>query len=50
MEDPGRVKTDLGECNLKVTRPDGECSEILVSNPDKGIIMMSKLTKMQGPD
>ena len=29
----GRVKTDLSECNLKVTRPDGECSEILVSNP-----------------
>ena len=22
-----------GECNLKVTRPDGECSKILVSNP-----------------
>ena len=29
----GRVKTELGECNLKVTRPDGECTEILVSNP-----------------
>ena len=29
----GQVKTDLGECNLKVTRPDSECSEILVSNP-----------------
>ncbi len=34
MEETGRVKIDLGECNLKVTRPDGECSEILVSNPD----------------
>ena len=29
----GRVKTDLGKCNLKVTRPDGKCFEILVSNP-----------------
>ncbi len=33
MEETGRVKTDLGECNLKVTHPDGECSAILVSNP-----------------
>ncbi len=36
MEETGWVKTDLGECNLKVTCPDGECSEILVSNPDFG--------------
>ncbi len=35
MEDTGRVEIDLGECNLKVTRLDGECSEILVSNPGK---------------
>ena len=34
-EEAGRVKTDLGEYNLKATRPDGECSEILVSNPEK---------------
>lgn len=39
MEENGRVKTDkqiyftLGECNLNVTRPDGECSKILVFNP-----------------
>ncbi len=33
MEETGRVKNDLGEYNLKVTRPDGECFEILVSNP-----------------
>ena len=32
-EETGRVKTDLGKCNLKVTRPDGTCSKILVSNP-----------------
>ena len=32
-EETGRVKTDLGTCNLKVTRPDGKCSKILVSNP-----------------
>ena len=28
----GLVKNCLGECSLKVTRPDGECSKILVSN------------------
>ena len=33
MEDTGRVKIDLGECSLKVTRLDGECTKILVSNP-----------------
>ena len=33
MEDTGRVKIDLGECSLKVIRPDGECTKILVSNP-----------------
>ena len=32
-EETGRVKNCLGECSLKVTRPDGECSKILVSNP-----------------
>ena len=32
-EDTGQVKNCLGECSLKVTRPDGECSKILVSNP-----------------
>ena len=29
------MKNYLGECNLKVTRPNGEWSEILVSNPVK---------------
>ena len=33
MEETGRVKNHLGECSLNVTCPDGECSEILVSNP-----------------
>ena len=33
MEDTGLVKNYLGKCNLKVTRPAGEGSEILVSNP-----------------
>ena len=33
----GQVKTDLGECNLKVTHPNGGCSEILVSNPDNNL-------------
>ena len=27
------MKNYLGECNLTVTRPNGEWSEILVSNP-----------------
>ena len=27
------MKNCLGECSLKVTRPDGECSKISVSNP-----------------
>ena len=34
-EETGRVKNYLGECNLRVTRQVGECSEILVSNPAK---------------
>ena len=42
MEENGRVKTDLGECNLKVTRPDGECSKILVSNPAKAQLVVKK--------
>lgn len=33
MEETGQVKTDFGECNFNVTRPDSECSKILVSNP-----------------
>ena len=32
-EETGREKNCLGECSLKVTHPDGECSKILVSNP-----------------
>ena len=34
VQETGRVKNYLGKCSLKVTRPDGECSEILLSNPD----------------
>ena len=33
VEETGRVKNCLGECSLKVTHPDGECSKILVFNP-----------------
>ena len=29
------MKNYLGECKLKVTRPNGERSEILVSNPEE---------------
>ena len=29
------MKNYLGECNLTVTRPNGEWSEILVSNPGR---------------
>ena len=32
-EETGRMKNCLGECSLKVTRPDGKCSKILVPNP-----------------
>ena len=28
------MRSYLGECNLKGTRPDGECCKILVSNPE----------------
>ena len=35
----GRVKTDLGECNLRVTGPDRKRSESLVFNP----LLVSKL-------
>ena len=32
MEETGLLKTDLGECNLNVTHPNGgECLQILVS-------------------
>ena len=34
VEETGRVNNYLGECSLNSTRPDGECSEILVANPD----------------
>lgn len=36
MEETGLLKTDLGECNLNVTHPNGgECLQILVSlNPN----------------
>ena len=32
-EETGQVKNCLGECSLKDTRPDGECSKIIISNP-----------------
>ena len=34
-QETGRVKNYLGECSSKVTRQNGERSEILVSNPAK---------------
>jgi len=39
MEETGRVKTDLGEWP---SRPDGECSKILVSNPAKAQLVVKK--------
>ena len=33
VEETRQVKNCLGECSLKVTDPDGECSKMLVSNP-----------------
>ena len=30
MEETGQLKTDLGECDLKITRPDGKCFPIPV--------------------
>ena len=33
LGETGRVKNYLGECSLKTTRPNGERSAILVSNP-----------------
>ena len=38
-EETGREKNCLGECSLKVTCPDGECSKILVSNPEGGFLI-----------
>ena len=35
VKETGRVKNYMGECSFKVTCPDGECSTILVSNPDQ---------------
>ena len=33
LGETGRVKNYLGDCILKITRPNGERSAILVSNP-----------------
>ena len=33
LGETGQVKIYLGECSLKITRLNGECSAILVSNP-----------------
>ena len=33
QEKTGQEKKCLSECSLKVTRPDGKCSKILVCNP-----------------
>ena len=43
-----QVKAFLGECSLKVTRPDDECSKILVSNPVRVNPYKSELP-CQGP-
>ena len=40
-----QVKNYLGECSLKVTRPNGERSEILVSNPGYTVYDNEKKTK-----
>ena len=37
------MKTYLGECSLKVTRPNDECSKILVSNPDWPFLAYKRL-------
>ena len=37
-EETGRVKNCLGECGLKVTRPNDVCSKILVSNPGQACV------------
>ena len=42
VEETGRVKNYLDKCSLKVSRPNGECSEILVSNPVE--VQVNKLT------
>ena len=34
LGETGRVKNYLRECSLKITRPNGERSAILVSNPE----------------
>ena len=33
----GRMKTGPGECIFRVTRPNGECSQNLVSNPARRV-------------
>ena len=39
-----RVKNYLGECSLKITCPNGECSEILVSNPVQSLFLLNDCT------
>ena len=38
------MKIYLGECSSKVTRPNGERSEILVSNPEINTVQLRKLS------
>ena len=35
------MKNYLGECNLKVTRPNGESSDIFLFNPDMFAVRVS---------
>ena len=43
LEETGQVKNCLGKCSFKVTRPDGECSKIFVSNPDMWAVYKIKV-------
>ena len=40
------MKTGLGECILRVTRPNGECSQNLVSNPEYIIFIVLALLQV----
>ena len=46
MEETGRVKHCLDECSMKVTHPDGKCSEILVSNPGSHHLCSPKFERL----
>ena len=44
VEEIMRVKKLSGRVQLEDARPDGECSEILVSNPDTAYICYAQTT------